>query len=447
MKTRTSVNIRILSIALWIVALALLTGCRSVPMKCAVVRGRKVKPGIEVLLEKRLDLVRGKRVGLIANPTAVDRRLRSTVDLLRQHPAIKLAALYGPEHGVRGNAQAGEYVPFYWDEQLKLPVFSLYGQSRKPDPGMLKNIDEYMRSFDSSATVEGKTPERRMLDSVEVMVFDLQDVGARVYTYVSTMAYAMQACAESGIPFVVLDRPNPINGLAMEGPILEYPEHSSFIGLYPIPMRHGMTVGEMALLFNDRFLPRKANLTVVPMEGWKRTQWFDETSLPWVIPSPNMPSLETATVYPGQVLLEGTNLSEGRGTTRPFEQFGAPWIDGYALAKELNALNLSGVKFRESWFTPTFSKYQGQRCGGCQLHVTDRRRYRPVATALFILKAIRERYPGEFQFHAEYFDNAIGTSAVRTALESGIDVKEIVRRFTPGLDDFSRLRRRYLLYR
>jgi uncharacterized protein YbbC (DUF1343 family) len=415
--------------------------------KITVERAAKVKPGIEVLFEKRLDLVRGKRVGLIANPTAVDSRLASTADRFRQCPAVKLAALYGPEHGVRGNAQAGEYVPFYWDDHLKLPVFSLYGQSRKPAPGMLKHIDEYMRSFDSSATVRGKAPERPMLQSVDVMVFDLQDAGARVYTYVATMAYAMQACAESGIPFIVLDRPNPINGLTMEGPILEYPEHSSFIGLYPIPLRHGMTVGELALLFNDRFLPVKANLTVVPMEGWHRAQWFDETGLPWVIPSPNLPSLEAAIVYPGQVLLEGTNLSEGRGTTRPFEQFGAPWIDGYELARQLNALNLPGVKFREAWFTPTFSKHQGQLCGGCQLHVTDRRRYRPLATALFILKAIRDQYPARFEFHASYFDKAIGTSAVRTALESGTDVKEIVRRFKPGLDDFARLRRPYLLYR
>ena len=177
-----------------------------------------------------------------------------------------------------------------------------------------------------------------MLQSVDVMVFDLQDVGTRVYTYIATMAYAMQACAEAGIPFIVLDRPNPIGGVAMEGPILEYPKYSSFIGLYPIPLRHGMTVGELARLFNEKFLPHRANLTVVPMENWTRGEWFDETSLPWVMPSPNLPTLDSATVYPGQVLLEGTDLSEGRGTTKPFEIFGAPWIDGFTLAKALNAL-------------------------------------------------------------------------------------------------------------
>lgn len=415
------------------------------PTKTTMARVRQVKPGVEVLLEKRLDLVRGKRVGLIANPTALDSSLISTADRLRRNPAIQLAALYGPEHGVRGNAQAGEYLPLYWDKHFQLPVFSLYGQSRKPAPGMLTKIDEYMRSFDTSE--EDKAPDGEMLESLDVMVFDLQDVGTRVYTYVATMAYAMQACADSGIPFIVLDRPNPINGVTMEGPILEYPDHSTFVGLYPIPLRHGMTAGELALLFNDRFLPRKVDLKVVPMEGWRRAQWFDDTSLPWVIPSPNMPSLDTATVYPGQVLLEGTNVSEGRGTTRPFEQFGAPWIDGYELTRQLNALDLPGVRFREAWFTPTFSKHQGLRCGGCQLHVTDRRRYRPVATTLFIIREIRARYPAEFQFHAKYFDNLMGTSDVRTGLEGGMDVKEIVRRFKRGLNDFAELRRCYLLYR
>jgi uncharacterized protein YbbC (DUF1343 family) len=431
--------------SLWISALVLTTGCRLAPVKITVERLQKVRPGVEVLLDKRLDLVRGKRVGLIANPTAVDSRLISTADRLRRHPAIELVALYGPEHGVRGNAQAGEYIPFHWDKKLQLPVFSLYGQSRKPEPGMLTNIDEYMRSFDTNE--EDKAPKGEMLESVDVMVFDLQDVGTRVYTYVATMAYAMQACAESEIPFVVLDRPNPINGVSMEGPILEYPEHSSFIGLYPIPLRHGMTAGELARLFNERFLQRRVDLTVVPMEGWHRSQWFDATSLPWVIPSPNMPSLDTATVYPGQVLLEGTNVSEGRGTTRPFEQFGAPWIDGYELTQELNRLGLPGVRFREAWFTPTFSKYKGERCGGCQLHVTNRRRYRPVATSLHIIKVLENRYPDQFRFHADYFDKLTGTSEVRTDLERAVDVKDIVRRLKPDLKRFAKLRRPYLLYR
>ena len=265
---------------------------------------------------------------------------------------MKLVALYGPEHGVRGNAQAGEYVPFYFDEHFKLPVFSLYGQTHKPPADMMTNIDEYMRSFDTKH--EGKQVEAGMMQSVDVMVFDLQDVGTRVYTYIATMAYAMQAAADADIPFIVLDRPNPINGVAMEGPILEYPQHSSFIGLYPIPLRHGMTAGELAQLFNAKFLTKKCQLTVVPMENWTRDEWFDETSLPWVLPSPNLPTLESATVYPGQVMMEGTNLSEGRGTTKPFEMFGAPWIDGFVLAKKLNDLQPAGREIPRSLFHADF---------------------------------------------------------------------------------------------
>jgi len=403
-----------------------------------------VKLGVEVLFEKRLDLIRGKRVGLLTNPTGVDAKLDSVVELFRAHPEVKLAALYGPEHGVRGNAQAGEYVPFYFDEQFKLPVFSLYGQSHKPPADMLTNIDEYMRSFDTQHT--GKQVEAGMMQSVPGMVFDLQDVGTRVYTYIATMAFAMQACADAGIPFIVLDRPNPVNGAVMEGPILEYPAHSSFIGLYPIPLRHGMTTGELARLFNEKFLPKKADLTVVPMENWSRDEWFDETSLPWVIPSPNLPTLGAAAVYPGQVLLEGTNLSEGRGTTKPFEFFGAPWIDGYLLARKLNALNLPGVKFREVWFTPTFSKFSGALCGGCQLHVTDRNAFRPVTTVLAELATIKQLYGDQLQLHASYFDSVMGTSKVREALERGEPAPQIIASFEPGLAEFAGLREPFLMY-
>jgi len=403
-----------------------------------------VKPGLEVLLEKRLDLVKGKRVGLITNQTGVDRSLRTAIDRFKAEPAIRLVALYGPEHGVRGNAQAGEYVPFYFDDKYGLPVFSLYGQSMKPDPGMLKDIDNYMRSFDTKEA--GKMPEAAMVDGIDVMIFDIQDVGTRVYTYVATMAYAMQAAAEAGIEFVVLDRPNPVNGAGLEGPILEYPQYSSFIGLFPIPARHGLTVGELGLLFNDKFLARKAKLTVVPMEGWKREMWFDETGLPWVIPSPNMPTLDTAVVYPGLVAIEGTNLSEGRGTTRPFELFGAPWIDAYGLAAKLNALGLPGVRFREAWFTPYFSKFAGERCGGCQVHVTDRAAFKPLATVLHIVKTVRDAYPAEFAFHADYFDKVMGTASVRTALEAGTGVAAILEALEPGLRAFAALRQPYLLY-
>lgn len=403
-----------------------------------------MKLGVDVLFEKQLDHVRGKRVGLITNPTGVDAALVSTVERFRAAGDINLVALYGPEHGVRGNAQAGEYVAFYRDEHFGLPVFSLYGQSQKPPTDMLTNIDEYMRTYDTQHT--GKTVERDMLQSINVMVFDLQDVGTRVYTYVATMAYAMQSAAEAGIPFIVLDRPNPINGVATEGPILEYPDYSSFIGLYPVPLRHGMTVGELARLFNAEFLSRRVDLTVVPMDGWHRRAWFDDTGFPWVQPSPNLPTLDAAAVYPGQVMLEGTNLSEGRGTTKPFELFGAAWIDGYELSRALNALELPGVTFREAWFTPTFSKFAGERCGGCQIHVRDRDAFEPVNCTLAILETVRRIYPTKFQFHASYFDNVLGTPGVREALAAGKPAAEIVAGFARGLAEFAQLRSSYLLY-
>lgn len=425
---------------------ALITGCQTTPIMPTQNSSvhPPVKLGVEVLFAKHLDLIRGKRVGLITNPTGVDSQLDSIIELFRTQPDVKLVALYGPEHGVRGDAQAGQFVPFYFDQHFQLPVFSLYGQTHKPPANMMTNIDEYMRSFDTKH--EGKQVESGMMQSVDVMVFDLQDVGTRVYTYLATMAYAMQACAEAHIPFIVLDRPNPVNGVAMEGPILEFPQHSSFIGLYPVPLRHGMTVGELAQLFNAKFLTNKVDLTVVPMENWTRSEWFDETSLPWVLPSPNLPTLASATVYPGQVILEGTDLSEGRGTTKPFEFFGAPWIDGFVLAKKLNELNLPGVKFREVYFTPTFSKFSGQPCGGCQLHVTDRNTYQSIATTLNILSVIKQLYGDKLQFHAEYFDKVLGTSSVREALERGEPVDKIIAGFQPGLKDFAKLREPYLLY-
>lgn len=403
-----------------------------------------VKLGVEVLFEKRLDLIRGKHVGLITNPTGLDGKLDSIIDRFRACPDTKLVALYGPEHGVRGNAQAGEYVAFYFDEHFKLPVFSLYGQTHKPPPDMMTNIDEYMRTFDTKH--EGKQVERGMMESVDVMVFDLQDVGTRVYTYIATMANAMEAAANSGIPFIVLDRPNPINGVAMEGPILEYPKFSSFIGHYPIPLRHGMTTGELAQFINAKFLKTKAKLTVVPMENWKRDEWFDETSLLWTLPSPNLPTLDSATVYPGQVIIEGSNLSEGRGTTKPFEFFGASWIDGFVLAKKLNELNLPGVKFREVYFTPTFSKFKGTNCGGCQIYVTDREKYQSIATTLTILAEIKKLYGDKLVLHKSYFDHVMGTASVREALERGDSVASIMAATQPGLKEFSKLREPYLLY-
>jgi uncharacterized protein YbbC (DUF1343 family) len=397
-----------------------------------------------VLLEERLDLVRSRNVGLVTNPTGTDGHLTSSAELLARNPGISLVALYGPEHGVRGDAQAGEYVPFYLDSKWNVPVFSLYGQSKKPPRGMLKSIDEYMRSFDT--VDEGKVPVPSMVEDLDVLIFDIQDVGTRVYTYIATMAYCMESCAENDVEFVVLDRPNPINGVDMEGPVLQYPEFRSFVGVYPIPVRHGMTVGELAQFFNERFFSKKARLTVIPMKGWKRTMWFEDTALPWIAPSPNMPTLETAIVYPGQVYLEGTNLSEGRGTTKPFELFGAPWVDGYELANSLNALDLPGAIFRESWFTPTFSKHQGELCGGAQIHVTDRIAFRPFATSLHIIKTVMEMYPDQFRFHAEYFDKIAGTASVREGLLNLQDVRDLMRMLEPEIQEFSDLRKPYLLY-
>jgi uncharacterized protein YbbC (DUF1343 family) len=309
---------------------------------------------------------------------------------------------------------------------------------------MLKNMDEYMRTFDTSD--KGKFPDGTMKESLDLMIFDIQDIGTRISTYIATMAYSMQACSEANIPFIVLDRPNPINGLVMEGPILEFPEFSSFVGVYPIPVRHGMTPGELALMFNDRFFETKVDLTVIPLAGWKRKMWFDETGLSWVIPSPNMPFLETATVYPGQVFLEGTNISEGRGTTKPFEFFGAPWVDGHKLSQKLNALELPGVTFREAWFTPTFSKYKGKLCGGCQVHVINKSIVRPFSATLFIIQTIRELYPEQLIFHEKYFDRIMGTSSVREALEEGKPVPEIISDYSGDLINFRELRKPYLLY-
>lgn len=383
-------------------------------------------------------------MGLVTNPTGVDSHLNGLIDLFHRHPSIDLVALFGPEHGVRGNAQSGEYVPFYRDEKTSLPVYSLYGQSLKHDPDRLDDIDAVMRSFDTAA--EGKSPDMAMLEDVDVMVFDIQDIGTRIYTYAATMAYCMQASAEKGIDFIVLDRPNPINGKTMEGPVLEYPEFSSYVGLYPIPVRHGMTIGELAGLFNDCFLPKKVNLAVVPTKGWERAMWLDQTGLPWISPSPNIPTLETATVYPGQVFLEGTNISEGRGTAKPFELFGAPWINGSELADALNGLALPGVKFREIWFTPFFSKFKNESCRGAQIHVLDRQTFQPFCTSLNIIQKVKEMYPDKFRFHTQYFDKIIGSASVRHAIENAHPASKIVDSYASQIEAFKCQRESYLMY-
>jgi len=399
-----------------------------------------VRTGADVLLATNTSPLRGLRLGLITNPTGVTRDLEPLPSAIRRTDGFRVVALYGPEHGVRGDAQAGDAVGFQWDPVVQLPLFSLYGKTFKPSGAMLTNIAGLVRG------APGIPTNAAVAERIDVMVFDIQDVGSRAYTYVGTLSKALEACAENGIPLVVLDRPNPLGGEVLEGPVLEAPEFVSLVGIHPVPMRHGMTAGELARLFNGRFLPRPANLTVIPMAGWSRGAWFDETGLPWVMPSPNMPTPDTATVYPGQVLFEGTNLSEGRGTTRPFELFGAPWIDGHALAESLNALDLPGVRFREAWFTPSFSKHSGKLCGGCQLHVTDRARFRSVATALRILDQVRRQNPGKFAFIPSHFDRLMGTAKVRAAIESGGDITAVIAGFDAGLKAFEALRQPYLLY-
>ncbi|WP_188379141.1 exo-beta-N-acetylmuramidase NamZ family protein [Halobacillus andaensis] len=388
-------------------------------------KNKNFQLGVEVLLDEEKELIEGKNVGLITNPTGVDKDLNSIVDILNEDPDVDLTALYGPEHGVRGSAQAGEYVEYYIDEQTGLPVYSLYGETRKPTPEMLEGID--------------------------VLLFDIQDVGTRFYTYIYTMAYAMEAAQENDIPFVVLDRPNPLSGDKVEGPVLEE-EYKSFVGNYEIPLRHGMTVGELAQLFNEEF-EIGADLTVVEMDKWKRDMYYDDTPLDFVAPSPNMPTTETALVYPGAALIEGTNVSEGRGTTQPFELIGAPFINSTELAAELNSLNLPGVTFRAASFTPSFSKHQGVLSNGVEIHVNHKESYQPVETGLHLVKTIHDMYPEDFAFRAEnsagisFFDNLIGNGWVREAIENGESVEEIKAEWEDELNEFKEIREQYLLYK
>lgn len=412
---------------LWAVALAwlMLAGLQALGLATGVAAAgaATVRPGLEVLLQERTDLLVGRRVGLITNRAGVDSQGRSGIDLLARDRRWQLVALFSPEHGLRATAGAGEAVESGRDPVTGLPVYSLYGAQLSPPPEVLRQLD--------------------------VLLFDLQDAGARFYTYISTMAYAMQAAAKAGIRFVVLDRPNPIGGLATEGPVLEE-RWRSFVGVYPIPIRHGMTVGELALLFNDAF-GIGADLVVVPTKGWRRHLWFDQTGLPWVAPSPNMRTLATATVYPGMALVEGTNLSEGRGTPWPFEVAGAPWVDGPRWAQALNSLGLPGVRFEPVSFTPTESKYRGQSCQGIRVVVTDRESFAPVRTGVAVVATAARLFPAQFRWlppsgGAYPFDRLAGTDRVRVALAEGASPTAVADSWEPALEAFRRLRSRYLLY-
>jgi len=387
-----------------------------------------LESGLDVLLREaqtggeHAALLSGKRIGLVTNMTGVDRQLRSNVDLLAAHPGWTLAALFGPEHGVRGDAQAGVAVDNARDAATGLPVYSLYGKTHEPTPEMLAGLD--------------------------ILVFDIQDIGARFYTYPYTLASVLRAAKREGMSVVVLDRPNPIGGTLVEGPVLE-PKYASFVGMFQIPIRHGMTIGELARLFNQEY-GIGATLHIIPMTGWKRDDDARSSdSLPWVMPSPNMPTPDTALVYPGMGLLEGTNLSEGRGTTRPFEIIGAPFIDAQQLADALNAQHLPGVRFRPMHFTPTFSKHAGEPCGGVQVHLTDHQAFRPVRTGIALLLTLHRLYPQEFAFNPgepPFFDRLVGNGWLRESIEGQQTLADIEARWQNGLAEFETIRQRYLLY-
>lgn len=380
-----------------------------------------VLPGIEQFLADVPPNIRGKRVGLITNHTGVDARGTSIIDRLAATRDVKLVALFGPEHGLRGTVPDGVKISSGIDRKTGLPVHSLYGATRAPTARMLANVD--------------------------ALLFDMQDVGARPYTYISTMALAMRAAKQKGIPFVVLDRPNPIGGHIVEGAVLDT-AFRSFTGIYPIALRHGMTIGELARMFNERF-GIGANLIVVPLRGWRREMWFDQTGLPWVNPSPNIRRLETAIHYPGTVFIEATNLSEGRGTDRPLEQAGAPWLRAREVADSMNAMRLPGVRFEAVRFTPArgAAKYPRRTLPAVRFVLTDRESYRPVRSALLFIDLVRRMHPDAFRWteRGAGLDRLAGTDELRKAIESG-RLTDLLAEWARDATQFEETREPYLLY-
>ncbi len=370
----------------------------------------------------------GCRVGVVCNPASVDHAFRHAPDRVAAIRGVELGAIFGPQHGVYSDAQENMIETAHArDESRRVPVYSLYSETREPTTAMLAGLD--------------------------ALVVDLQDVGTRIYTYIYTMANCLVAGRTHGIRVIVCDRPNPIGGVAVEGP-MPARGYESFVGQYPIPMRHGMTIGELARLFNEGF-GIGAELDVVPMAGWTRAAYHDETDAPWVMPSPNLPTLDTALVYPGTVLFEGTSVSEGRGTTRPFELVGTPGVRAEALTRRVNALSLPGVHVRPAIFEPTFHKHAKARCGGCQIHVLDRERFRPVATGVALVAAFRaldpegfrwREPPYEYEYEKLPFDILAGSSELREQIDAGVSVDEITRSWEPGVREFLALRERFLLY-
>ncbi|WP_245579694.1 exo-beta-N-acetylmuramidase NamZ family protein [Alteribacter aurantiacus] len=349
-----------------------------------------IKLGLDRFLDEEYQPFEGKRIGLVTNMTGVNKDFIPSIDLFHRHPHIQLTALYAPEHGIRGDAKEGESVRSTVDKKTGIPVYSLYGKSKKPSEQMLEDVD--------------------------VVVFDLQDIGSRYYTYIYTMAYMMEACEAYDKHFVVLDRPNPISGAQIEGNVVEE-DVRSFVGLLPIPNRHGLTIGELAWLFKDEF-HYNCELTVVEMDGWMRDMFYDDTGLCWVPSSPNAPTVDMAVLYPGTCLFEGTNVSEGRGTTKPFEYVGAPFIDGAELAEAFNQLNIPGVVARPTSFVPTYQKHKDEVCGGVQLHVVDRMALKPLKAGVTLLRTVATLYPREFSFvqHTNgkyFFDLLAGTKTLR----------------------------------
>jgi len=389
-----------------------------------------VQPGLEVLLDEPAPIL-GRRIGLVTNQSAVASDLQHAVRLLNAGRGWKLAALFGPEHGIWGEAQDMAHVDHSADPVTGLPVYSLYGQSE-----------------------QDLVPRRDVLKTLDALVIDLQDIGSRYYTFIYTMAICMREAAPIGLKVIVLDRPNPIDGYHLEGNIREE-KYSSFVGMFPLPTRHGMTAGELARYFNEVF-HLKCDLTVVPMRGWRRGMWWGDTGLPWVIPSPNMPTVYTATVYPGMCLIEGTNLSEGRGTTHPFEFFGAPWLNPFKLAERLNALELPGIRFRPHYFLPQFQKHGGKVCGGVELHVTNRGAFEPYRTGLWCVKVAHDLDPEHFDWRRETYefvsdrlaiDLLAGSSRFREIVERGGNVDEWVVEWEEPLRTFAKTREEFLLYR
>jgi len=372
--------------------------------------------------------LRGRRVALVCNPASVDGELRLSADRLLAHRDLTLTAIFGPQHGFRSDVQENMIETGHArDDVRQVPVYSLYSETREPTAAMFRDVD--------------------------VLVVDLQDVGTRIYTYIYTMANCLLGARRHGVPVVVCDRPNPIGGVAVEGPMLAR-GFESFVGMFPIPMRHGMTIGELARLFNEHF-GIGADLDVVAMEGWRREMYHEDTGLPWVMPSPNIPTNETAVVYPGTVLFEGTNVSEGRGTTRPFELIGAPWVMAEPFAGAMNKLDLPGVRFRPAQFEPTFHKHERTGCGGCQIHVLDRRAFRPVETGVALVGAFRvagpERFawrdpPYEYEHEKLPFDILAGSSELRGQIEAGVPAGEIARAWRADVAEFDRIRERFLSY-